>query len=141
MCLPTTPPIPTTHFTPPYLPSLAGSLTSLLLFFSFSLIHSFLLLYPLSLVLPHHYHHHFHHHFQTRSRENSWESISTFTSFFEIKISNIFGGFYTFVWGYFYLSFKMIPMWFMSIGSDIYVFVCMCFVLVELFDEWVYGLC
>ena len=27
-------------------------------------------------------------------------------------------------------------MWFMSIGSDIYVFVCMGFVLVELFDEW-----
>ena len=74
MCLPTTPPTPPiliTHFTPPYLRSLAGSLTSSLLFFSFSLIHSFLLLYPLSLVLPHHYHHHFHHHFQTRSRENS----------------------------------------------------------------------
>ena len=30
-------------------------------------------------------------------------------------------------------------MWFMSIGSDIYVFVCIGFVLVELFDEWVYG--
>ena len=46
MCLPTTPPtppIPTTHFTPPYLPSLARSFTSLLFyFFSFSLIHSFL---------------------------------------------------------------------------------------------------
>ena len=25
----------------------------------------------------------------------------------------------------------------MSIGSDIYVFICMDFVLVELFDEWV----
>ena len=32
-------------------------------------------------------------------------------------------------------------MWFMSIGSDIYVSLCMGFVLVELFDEWVYGLC
>ena len=32
-------------------------------------------------------------------------------------------------------------MWFMSIGSDIYVFVSKGFVLVELFDEWVYGLC
>ena len=31
----------------------------------------------------------------------------------------------------------MIPMWFMSTESDIYVFVCMGFVLVELFDEWV----
>ena len=29
----------------------------------------------------------------------------------------------------------------MSIGSDIYVFIWMGFVLVELFDEWVYGLC
>ena len=27
----------------------------------------------------------------------------------------------------------------MSFGSDIYVFICMGFVLVELFDEWVYG--
>ena len=35
----------------------------------------------------------------------------------------------------------MLPMWFMSIESDIYVFICMSFVLVELFDEWVYGLC
>ena len=32
-------------------------------------------------------------------------------------------------------------MWFMSIGNDIYVFICMSFVLVELFDEWAYGLC
>ena len=31
-------------------------------------------------------------------------------------------------------------MWCMSIGSDIYVFLCMDFVLVELLDEWVYGL-
>ena len=29
----------------------------------------------------------------------------------------------------------------MSIESDIYVFVCMSFVLVELFDKWVYDLC
>ena len=29
----------------------------------------------------------------------------------------------------------------MSIESNIYVFVCMGFVLVELFDEWVYGMC
>ena len=28
----------------------------------------------------------------------------------------------------------------MSFESDIYVFICMRFVLVELFDEWVYGL-
>ena len=33
----------------------------------------------------------------------------------------------------------MIPMWFISFGSDIYVFICMGFVLVDLFDEWVYG--
>ena len=31
-------------------------------------------------------------------------------------------------------------MWFMSIESNIYVFICMGFVLVELFDEWVRGL-
>ena len=29
----------------------------------------------------------------------------------------------------------------MSIGSDIYVFLCMAFALVELFDEWIYDLC
>ena len=29
----------------------------------------------------------------------------------------------------------------MSIESDIYVSLCMDFVLVELFNEWVYGLC
>jgi len=29
----------------------------------------------------------------------------------------------------------------MSIRSDIYMFVCMSFVLVELFDKWVYDLC
>ena len=29
----------------------------------------------------------------------------------------------------------------MSIESDIYVFLCMGFALVKLFDEWVYGLC
>ena len=28
----------------------------------------------------------------------------------------------------------------MSIGSDIYVFICMGFVFLELFNEWVYGL-
>ena len=33
----------------------------------------------------------------------------------------------------------MISMLFMSIRSDIYVFICMDFVLVELFDEWVYS--
>ena len=27
----------------------------------------------------------------------------------------------------------------MSINSDIYVFLCMSFVLVDLFDEWVYS--
>ena len=27
----------------------------------------------------------------------------------------------------------------MSFGSDIYVFICMCSVLVELFEEWVCG--
>ena len=27
----------------------------------------------------------------------------------------------------------------MSIGTNIYVFICMGFTLVELFDEWVYG--
>ena len=27
----------------------------------------------------------------------------------------------------------------MSFESDIHVFICMCFVLVDLFDEWVYG--
>ena len=33
----------------------------------------------------------------------------------------------------------MIPMCFMSFGSDIHVFICMGFVLTELFDEWVYS--
>ena len=35
----------------------------------------------------------------------------------------------------------MIPMWFMGIGSDIYVFLCMSLVLMELFDVWVHILC
>ena len=30
-------------------------------------------------------------------------------------------------------------MWFMSFESDIHVFICMGFVLVKLFDEWVYN--
>ena len=30
-------------------------------------------------------------------------------------------------------------MWFMSFGSEIHVFICMGFVLVELFDEWFYS--
>ena len=33
----------------------------------------------------------------------------------------------------------MIFMWFMSFGSDIYVFIYIGFVLVELFDEWFYS--
>ena len=33
----------------------------------------------------------------------------------------------------------MILLWFMRFGSDIYVFICMGFVLMELFDEWVYS--
>ena len=33
----------------------------------------------------------------------------------------------------------MIPMWFMSFGSDNHVFICIGFVLVDLFDEWVYS--
>ena len=42
---------------------------------------------------------------------------------------------------YFYLSLNNDTYVIMSIESDIYVFICMSFVLVELFDEWVYGLC
>ena len=33
----------------------------------------------------------------------------------------------------------MILMWFLSYGSDILVFICMGFVLVKLFGEWVYN--
>ena len=44
--------------------------------------------------------------FSTRSPENCCEPINTFTSFFEVKISKFFGGFYTFAWGYFYVSFN-----------------------------------
>ena len=45
--------------------------------------------------------------FLARSPENSCEPINTFTSFFfEVKIYNLFCGFYTFAWGYFYLSFN-----------------------------------
>ena len=33
----------------------------------------------------------------------------------------------------------LIFMWFMSFRSDIHVFICMGFVFVELFDEWVYS--
>ena len=79
-CLPTAAPFPTTHFTPPYLPSFWPAHSSFLFTFLFSLIHSSLLLHPLSPTLPHH--HHFHHHFSARSPENSCEPINTFTSFF-----------------------------------------------------------
>ena len=48
-------------------------------------------------------------------------------------------GLYAFARGFLYLALIMISMWFMSIGSDIYVFICMGFVLVNLFDEWVYN--
>ena len=78
--------------------------TSFLSLFFHSLIHSSLLSSS-PLALSHH-HHHFHHHFPTRSLENFWEPINTFTSFFEVKISHLFGGFCTFAWGYFYLSFN-----------------------------------
>ena len=54
-------------------------------------------------------------------------------------MSNIFGGFYTFARDYFDLSFNNYTHVIMSIGSDIYVFICMGFALVKLFDEWVYG--
>ena len=33
----------------------------------------------------------------------------------------------------------MIPMWFMSLKNDIYVFICMGFVMVKLFDKWDYN--
>ena len=33
----------------------------------------------------------------------------------------------------------MILMWFISFGSDIHVFICMGFVLIDLFDEWIYS--
>ena len=104
---PRAPPNPTTHHSQPLIFTLSISLfgwlihfTSFLSLFFHSLIHSSLLLCPLSSVLPHH--HHFHHHFLARSPENSWEPINTFTSFFEVKISNFFGGFYIFA----YLSFN-----------------------------------
>ena len=103
------PPNPTTHhtITPSYL--FFGRLTSCLFFFFFpssSLICSSLLSSSPP-TLPHHHHHHlFHYHFLARSPENCCEPINTFTSFFEVKISNLFGGFYTFAWGYFYLSFN-----------------------------------
>ena len=45
--------------------------------------------------------------FPARSPENCCEPISNFTSFFEVKVSNLFGGFHTFAWGYFYLSFNI----------------------------------
>ena len=48
-------------------------------------------------------------------------------------------GLYAFARVFLYLAVIMIPMWFMSFGSDIHLFLCMGFVLVELFDEWVYS--
>ena len=135
------PPNPTTHhtITPSYL--FFGRLTPCLFFFPSSSLICSSLLSSSPPTLPHHHHHHlFHYHFLARSPENCCEPINTFTSFFEVKISYLFGGFYTFAWGYFYLSFNDDTMWFMSIRSDIYLFVYMGFVLVELFDEWVYGL-
>ena len=101
------PPNPTTHHTiHSFLSLLWLAHSSLLFIFLFSLIHSSLLSSSPP-TLPHHHHHHlFHYHFLARSPENCCEPINTFTSFFEVKISNLFGGFYTFAWGYFYLSFN-----------------------------------
>ena len=44
--------------------------------------------------------------FPIRLPKNCREPINTFTSFFEEKISHLFGRFFTFTWGYFYLSFN-----------------------------------
>ena len=95
-CLPPTPPFSTTHFTLSYLLSLAGSLISFFFFFffSFSLIHSSLSLsHPLSPVPPQH---HFHHHFSGKITEKSLRTYKQLHIFFEVKVSNLFGGFYTF---------------------------------------------
>ena len=119
---------------------LFGWLTHFLFFFfSFSLIHSSLSLsHPLSLVPPYH---HFHHHFSGKITEKSLRTYKHLHIFFEVKVSNLFSGFYTFAWGYFYLRFNNDThviyehwKWYLC------VFICMGFVLVKLFDEWVYGL-
>ena len=47
--------------------------------------------------------------------------------------------FYLFIYFFYYINFDNDTMWFMSFGSDIHVFICMGFVLIELFDEWVYS--
>ena len=82
-----------------------GQLTSLLLFLSFSSF-SFAVEHISSLSCQH-----LHITISTiifpiRLPKNCREPINTFTSFFEEKISHLFGGFFTFTWGYFYLSFN-----------------------------------
>ena len=91
-CLPPTPPFSTTHFTLSYLLSLAGSLISFL-FFSFFIFSHTPLSHPLSPVPPYH---HFHHHFSGKITEKSLRTYKHLHIFFEVKVSNLFGGFYTF---------------------------------------------
>ena len=101
------PPNPTTHLTITLSFHSFGQLTPSLLFSFFFFF--FIFGRTLSSLLQT-LHQHFHTTtiiFPARSLENSWEPINTFTSFFfEVKISHLFGGFCTFAWGYFYLSFN-----------------------------------
>ena len=48
-----------------------------------------------------------HHHFSSKITGKILKNPKASSSFlFEVKISHLFGGFYTFTWGYFYLSFN-----------------------------------
>ena len=103
MCLPTTPPNPLPHhsFHSSYL--LFGQLTyfiSVLSFFIFSHTPSSSPTVP----TPNQY---LHHHFSGKiTGKLLWTHKHLHLLFFEVKFFNLFGGFYTFTWGYFYLNFN-----------------------------------
>ena len=104
------PPNPTTHhslFIHLFIP-LAGSLPyfSFLSFssFSFAVEHISSLLQT---ILPAPPYHHFHRHFSDKiTKKLLWTHKHLYIFFLRKKISHLFGGFFTFTWGYFYLSFN-----------------------------------
>ena len=100
-CLPTTPPIPTTHFTPPYLPSLAGSLicsypwpaiphflfsflSNTPLYHLLILSHRYLLTTIFTII------------FFGNVTRKSLRTSKHLHLLFEVKVSNLFGGFICF---------------------------------------------
>ena len=95
----------TTHFHTIHFLSLASSFTSLLFFFFFSFSHTLLstLIFSTSTSTPPPP---FPPSFSGKITGKFLGTHKHLHILFEVKISNLFCGFYTFAWGYFYLSFN-----------------------------------